>query len=58
MCSTAAGARYAFSFPTEAASFINDADAALGITPREAIVEFIARKEQLTVCGTGAPCAG
>jgi hypothetical protein len=49
-------ATYAFS--AAAVSFANDADAALGFTPREAIVQSVAQDEDLTVCGAGAPCPG
>jgi membrane-associated phospholipid phosphatase/serine/threonine protein kinase len=51
-------ATYAVSLPTGALSFVNDADAALGFTPREAIVQSVAREEELSVCGAGAPCPG
>jgi hypothetical protein len=51
-------ATYAVSLPAGALSFVNDADAALGFTPREAIVQSVAREEELSVCGAGAPCPG
>lgn len=41
-----------------AVSFVNDADTALGFTPREAIVQSVAEHEDLTVCGVGAVCPG
>ena len=49
-------ATYAFS--AAGVSFVNEADVALGFTPREAIVQSVAEDEDLTVCGAGAPCPG
>jgi membrane-associated phospholipid phosphatase len=49
-------ATYALS--AAAVSFVKDADAALGYTPRQAIVQSVAEDEDLTVCGAGAPCPG